>query len=859
MRRFFLEGPATFSLPDSNYASKVFLNRPVREACQLYNSTTGIQRKLAASTFYRYRPEKKVKLQKDIPLNSCLCEVCENFKLKCKALTACGVKNVVRSAPDAVSITICAYKHLTDHPDPSVSIIGRYGYCKCIFRKCDKCGVSKMKEHLEIANEQMLRENKNVHWCVWENVEKLMKKGDKVNIVNRVEKLSKSGSLQELVDCYLKDLEALSTHLFLSRNQYQQAINLRDTLPKGVLLCSHDFCTNFTCHRQNEIGAAHYDHSLATVHASVAYFRCETPGCQKVVRMEIIHLSKILKHNASAFNQFNINTVKIAEAETKTNFKLVVNVTDQAPSQYKNRNSFLFSSMFKKPLIHFFLGSRHGKFWSDAASGRFVQWLRKEIAADIVEVTCAKDIAKHATKKYATPELGVNDQCQHFRVKINLVDRIPRNLKDSVRIENTREIHMLKNTGKNGFILTRNIGCLCLPCISGEGECKYPEYFQDWSEHRVIKRRSLELGKTLWPINLNSSCETANASVMIGHESRDVFSESHCEFDFEVEDTTLGDQPEDSVTSPPEQQNTTLGDQPHDSMTSPPEQQNTTLGDQPHDSVTSPPEQQRYQNDEGQKSPNLINSNPILYGKVKSWTDVLASMKKVQSYTELQILCNNLSLPPLSLDLKEKYDPGLDDIDTLTLDVIKSAEISIPQFFKPTSIIADGNCFPRSLSRLLFGTQCRHGELRVRLVKEGVMNEKHYLDNAHLKVGVCEEIQDSNFVETYCKLSDEFDTSRTLTKRNVLRIYQNEWFQYRLLGTFSGIFQMLAAANVSQTRVKSYFPDHTVDFVFMNFHRSMVPFGRTSEDLKTCHVVWTKSRSAACRLQHFVPLLLTEE
>ena len=200
---------------------------------------------MAVTTFLRYRPKKTVKLQKQIPLNSCLCEICTNFKLKSKALVGAGLKNVVCNGRDAVDITICPHKHLVNNPDPCVSTIGRYGYYKCLFRKCRKCGVKKMKRRLELVNRKMFHENKNVNWCVWEGIERNLKKGNKIFKVRRVERLHKSGSLQELVNLYIRDLEKLSTHIFLSRYQYHQAVDLRDNLPNGLLLCSHDFATNF--------------------------------------------------------------------------------------------------------------------------------------------------------------------------------------------------------------------------------------------------------------------------------------------------------------------------------------------------------------------------------------------------------------------------------------------------------------------------------------------------------------------------------------------------------------------------------------------------------------------------------------
>ena len=641
------------------------------------------------------------------------------------------------------------------------------------------------------------------------------------------------------------DFEALSSHLFLSKYQYQQAVNLRDNLPKGVLLCSHDFSMNFSCYRQNQVQSAFYENSMSTIHGSVAHFRCETPGCQKVVRMEIIHLSKILLHNASAFNQFNIKTVNIAEAEAETNFKLVVNITDQAPSQYKNKNSFLYTSKFGKPLIHFFLGSRHGKFWSDAAIGRFVQWLRKEIAADIVEVACAADIAKHAQKKYATPNLD-RDQCQHFRIKINLVDRIPRNPTDSERVEGTRIFHMIRNTGRKGYVLSRNIGCLCLACISGEGSCKYPEYFDDWSE-QCVQRTSLGgPSLNLWPVNFFPSGETTDANVQASNESTQIFSESqNWDFDVEIEETNIGDSV--SVTVPHQQCRNESDN----------EVQSSSQIINPIPILNGNVNESK--NEEVQASSQIIEPLPVLNGNVKSWAEVLTSMKKSKSYIELQDLCSNLSLPPLSSDFKEQYDSGLDDIDGLTLDILKSAEISISRSLQPISIYADGNCFPRCLSRFVFGTQCRHGEMRVRLVKEGVMNEEQYLDNTHLKVGTRAEIQKTNIVEMYCLCSDHRDTCRKLTRRSIQRIYQNELYEFRLLGRFSGMFQLHSAANALQVKVESYFPDRTVDAVFMHANRAILPFGRTVDDhLKSCRVVWTKSRPESAYLQHFVPLVQSE-
>ena len=114
IRKFYLEGPISISLPEAEFAGKVFLNRPLKEIWELFNSGRDNKHKVAFSTFAKYRPKKRVKLQSQIPLNSCLCEVCTNFKLLCKALIAAGLKNVLGSGREAISATICDYKHLVD-------------------------------------------------------------------------------------------------------------------------------------------------------------------------------------------------------------------------------------------------------------------------------------------------------------------------------------------------------------------------------------------------------------------------------------------------------------------------------------------------------------------------------------------------------------------------------------------------------------------------------------------------------------------------------------------------------------------------------------------------------------------------
>ena len=227
------------------------------------------------------------------------------------------------------------------------------------------------------------------------------------------------------------------------------------------------------------------------MHPSVVFYRCPVEGCTTVVHHEIIHLSSVLKHTFNAFKKFHCDTVKIVEKAIGSSLSLIVNVTDNCGSQYKNCHNFWFMSELHTDIIHLFLGSRHEKGPSDQTSGRFKLPLNQAIVSDRVHVQCAKDIFDFARKEYVTPPVD-KDVCQHFHVDANLVTKIPCSKgSHSVAAEETCCIHAVRNNRVPGIILKCMVGCLCQPCVSSSGKrqlpCKYPEYFEPWKKDCVSK------------------------------------------------------------------------------------------------------------------------------------------------------------------------------------------------------------------------------------------------------------------------------------------------------------------------------------------------------------------------------------
>ena len=74
-------------------------------------------------------------------------------------------------------------------------------------------------------------------------------------------------------------------------------------------------------------------------------------------------------------------------------------------------------------------------------------------------------------------------------------------------------------------------------------------------------------------------------------------------------------------------------------------------------------------------------------------------------------------------------------MNTLDLVALHHMPNDMPRGYAPLQIEGDGNCFPRTISYLLYKTQDRYEEMRCRIVYEAVKNINHYLDHDYVSNG----------------------------------------------------------------------------------------------------------------------------
>ena len=87
---------------------------------------------------------------------------------------------------------------------------------------------------------------------------------------------------------------------------------------------------------------------------TVAHYICPKKDCNGPVTHEIVHISPDLKHDAHVVKQFTTLAIDVI---CKNGIKIhkIVQFTDQAPPQYKNKTAFRYLMQYKVPMVQNFL------------------------------------------------------------------------------------------------------------------------------------------------------------------------------------------------------------------------------------------------------------------------------------------------------------------------------------------------------------------------------------------------------------------------------------------------------------------------------------------------------------------------
>ena len=186
---------------------------------------------------------------------------------------------------------------------------------------------------------------------------------------------------------------------------------------------------------------------------------------------------------------------------------------------------------------------------------------------------------------------------------------------------------------------------------------------------------------------------------------------------------------------------------------------------------------------------------------------MLDKLHKAHSYDKIVQLVQDNVLPPI--ELNKKYQQSSDDkTDLVAMHFFPNDH---PLNVVPTHTLGDGNCFPRSLSNVLFGTQNRHVKICVRLVSEAVLNEQFYLSlgvQGRLPARPNLKAPSTTVVSRYCLYSgDDYVTGYRMSVEEMQGVYRHDIVKIGRKGGFMGIWQFNQAAEISKNPICGVYPD----------------------------------------------------
>ena len=177
--------------------------------------------------------------------------------------------------------------------------------------------------------------------------------------------------------------------------------------------------------------------------------------------------------------------------------------------------------------------------------------------------------------------------------------------------------------------------------------------------------------------------------------------------------------------------------------------------------------------------------------KALTWEDRVNALTACNSYAELHTYVSQNPLPGLECNISlNMFQQDMDQIDFVALQYKPS---DAPASCAPVCIIGNGNCFPRTLSYILFRTQDRHLEMKKRIVYEACLNKNHYLNNDYISKGANHQYARATLVEQFAQYADCYVPSVGL---NVERIYEQEVMDIHKNNSYMGIWQIFQSADV---------------------------------------------------------------
>ena len=176
----------------------------------------------------------------------------------------------------------------------------------------------------------------------------------------------------------------------------------------------------------------------------------------------------------------------------------------------------------------------------------------------------------------------------------------------------------------------------------------------------------------------------------------------------------------------------------------------------------------------------------------------------------------------------------------------------------PICIEPDGNCFCRSISRLVYGSEDHHIEMRCRLVIDSVLNLKNYTDHDYLmRCANHMHKKCFNIASYYCSYSGVNNIgNRDQSSKGIQSVFRDDVMRICKLKQHCGPWQFHSAANVLSSKLIMVFPSRNIrSDIRVDYNHVFCP-SKIDSNKTTFGLLWTGVCIDNTNIyNHIVPLI----
>ena len=211
-------------------------------------------------------------------------------------------------------------------------------------------------------------------------------------------------------------------------------------------------------------------------------------------------------------------------------------------------------------------------------------------------------------------------------------------------------------------------------------------------------------------------------------------------------------------------------------------------------------------------------------------------MSALRSYDELVQYLNNNPLPAFNDEPNDAI--AQQEINNLDMVVLHHIPPDAPERIAPVSVEGDGNCFPRTISYLLYKTEWRYMEIHVRIIYKAIHNLQSYLDHNYISLGTVNFYECETLPEQYAQHSDNY-IPNTGIPLDVLDLYRQEVMDIQKDRAYIGIWQIFQTANVLKCPICSVFPNIGNTNVIKDLNHTVYCIDNTHNPKCCINIMWT--------------------